>query len=74
VVVKTGQITSYAPGKKECEVSVHNAGTTFVHPEGPHDFVNTAAGETEFYIVYFVPAGGSPAPIDVTPAPAGCPA
>jgi quercetin dioxygenase-like cupin family protein len=74
VVVKTGQITMYAPGKKECETSVHNAGTTFVHPEGAHNFVNTAAGETEFYIVYFVPAGGSPAAIDVTPAPAGCPA
>jgi hypothetical protein len=43
-------------------------------PEGAHNFVNTAAGETEFYIVYFVPAGGSPAAIDVTPAPAGRPA
>jgi quercetin dioxygenase-like cupin family protein len=74
VVVKTGQITMYAPGKQECEASVHNAGTTFVHPEGAHNFVNTAAGETEFYIVYFVPAGASPAAIDVTPAPAGCPA
>jgi hypothetical protein len=58
----------------KCEASVHNAGTTFVHPEGAHNFVNTAAGKTEFYIVYFVPAGASPAAIDVTPAPAGCPA
>jgi hypothetical protein len=87
VVVKTGQITMYAPtsGRGDdddgdrrrgagCEVSVHSAGTTFVHPEGAHNFVNTAAGETEFYIVYFVPAGASPAAIDVTPAPAGCPA
>jgi hypothetical protein len=74
VVVKTGQLTMYVPGKRTCEVSVHNAGTTFVHPEGAHNFVNTAAGETEFYIVYFVPAGASPAAIDVTPAPAGCPA
>ena len=90
VVVKTGQITMYAPRSRRgddddddngdrrrgagCEVSVHNAGTTFVHPEGAHNFVNTAAGETEFYIVYFVPAGASPAAIDVTPAPAGCPA
>src|SRR5918994_856696 len=41
VVVKTGQITMYAPGKQECEASVHNAGTTFVHPEGAHNFVNT---------------------------------
>jgi hypothetical protein len=32
------------------------------------------SGDTEFYIVYFVPAGASPAAIDVTPAPAGCPA
>ena len=80
VVVKTGQITMYAPGKGVCEVSVHNAGTTFVHPEGAHNFVNTArdtsgtAIESEIYIVYFVPAGASPAAIDVTPAPAGCPA
>jgi quercetin dioxygenase-like cupin family protein len=74
VVVKTGQLTMYAPDRKGCEASVHNAGTTFVHPEGAHNFVNTAAGETEFYIVYFVPAGASPAAIDVTPAPAGCPA
>ena len=87
VVVKTGQITMYAPsrwswkhGGPQCEVSVHNAGTTFVHPDGAHNFVNTyvppagQSGDTEFYIVYFVPAGASPAAIDVTPAPAGCPA
>jgi hypothetical protein len=80
VVVKTGQISMYKPGKRACEVSVHNAGTTFVHPEGAHNFVNTYVppagqpGDTEFYIVYFVPAGASPAAIDVTPAPAGCPA
>jgi hypothetical protein len=37
-----------------------------VHPEGAHNFVNTGAGETEFYIVYFMPAGASPAAIDVT--------
>jgi hypothetical protein len=55
VVVKTGQITMYAPASGRgddddddgdrrrgagCEVSVHNAGTTFVHPEGAHNFVN----------------------------------
>jgi hypothetical protein len=95
VVVKTGQITRYAPRSRGgddddddgdrrrgagCEVSVHGAGTTFVHPEGAHNFVNTGrdangvAVETEFYIVYFVPAGASPAAIDVTPAPADCPA
>lgn len=73
VVVKSGQLTMYAPGEGACEVSVHNAGTTFVHPEGAHNFRNTAAGETEFYIVYFVPAGASPAAIDVTPASEGCP-
>jgi hypothetical protein len=80
VVVKTGQLTMYAPDKKGCEASVHNAGTTFVHLEGAHNFVNTyvppagQSGDTEFYIVYFVPAGASPAAIDVTPPPAGCPA
>jgi hypothetical protein len=46
VVVKTGQLTMYEPGKGACEVSVHGAGTTFVDPEGAHNF--TAAGETEF--------------------------
>jgi quercetin dioxygenase-like cupin family protein len=79
VVVKTGQITMYAPGKRGCEATVHNAGTTFVHPGSAHNFVNTARAadgtpiETEIYIVYFVPEGASPAAIDVTPAPAGCP-
>jgi quercetin dioxygenase-like cupin family protein len=79
VVVSSGQLTMYAPGKKGCEASVHNAGTTFVHPERAHNFVNTYVppagqpGDTVFYIVYFVPQGASPAAIDVTPAPAGCP-
>jgi hypothetical protein len=87
VVVKTGQITMYQPARwgwshrgPKCEVSVHNAGTTFVHPGSAHNFVNTARAadgltpvETEIYIVYFVPEGASPAAIDVTPAPAGCP-
>jgi hypothetical protein len=88
VVVKTGQITMYQPARwswshkgPRCEVSVHNAGTTFVHPGSAHNFVNTARAadgvtpvESEIYIVYFVPEGASPAAIDVTPAPAGCPA
>jgi hypothetical protein len=88
VVVKTGQITMYQPARwgwshrgPKCEVSVHNAGTTFVHPGSAHNFVNTARAvdgvtpvESEIYIVYFVPEGASPAAIDVTPAPTGCPA
>jgi hypothetical protein len=95
VVVKAGQIAMYAPASRRgddddddgdrprgasCEVSVHNAGTTFVHPESAHNFVNTGKAadgvtpvETEFYIVYFVPADASPAAIDITPAPVGCP-
>lgn len=81
VVVKAGQIAMYAPASRRgddddddgdrprgasCEVSVHNAGTTFVHPESAHNFVNTGKAadgvtpvETEFYIVYFVPAHAS---------------
>jgi hypothetical protein len=88
VVVKTGQITMYQPARwswshkaPRCEVSVHNAGTTFVHPGSAHNFVNTARAadgvtpvESEIYVVYFVPEGASPAAIDVTPAPSGCPA
>jgi hypothetical protein len=88
-IVKTGQITMYAPSRRGdddddddedrpsgagCEVSVLNAGTAFVHPKGLHNFVNTAAGPTEFYIVYFLPPGRSPAPDNTPPAPAGCPA
>jgi hypothetical protein len=87
VVVKTGQITMYQPSRwswshrgPKCEVSVHNAGTMLVHPGSAHNFVNTARAadgvtpvESEIYIVYFVPEGASPAAIDVTPAPAGCP-
>jgi hypothetical protein len=95
VVVKTGQITMYAPtsgrhgdddddddgeseGAAGCAVSIINAGQAFHHAEGAHNFDNTARDaqgtplETEFYIVYFIPAGASPAPIDVTPAPRDC--
>jgi hypothetical protein len=60
-------------GAAGCEVSVQNAGTAFAHPKGLHNFRNTAAGPTEFYIVYFVPPGQSPAPDITPPAPAGCP-
>jgi quercetin dioxygenase-like cupin family protein len=71
VIVSRGQLTMYEPGKRTCEAQTFEAGTAFVHPESAHNFV--AGGEgAEFYIVYFMPEGASPAPIDVSPAPAPC--
>jgi quercetin dioxygenase-like cupin family protein len=72
VIVSSGELTMYEAGKRTCDAQTFGAGTAFVHPEGAHNFVAGAAG-AEFYIVYFVPAGASPAPIDVTPAPEPCP-
>jgi hypothetical protein len=87
VIVNTGEITMREPTSRRgddddgggggaaaagCASSTFRAGRTFVHPEGPHNFFNTSTVDTEFYVVYFVPTGASPAPIDVTPAPPGC--
>lgn len=68
VIVSSGEVTMYEPGKRSCDAQTFGAGKAFVHPEGAHNFV-AGAGGAELYIVYFVPAGASPAPIDVTPAP-----
>lgn len=68
VIVSSGELTMLEPGKRSCNSQLFTAGKAFVHPEGPHNFVAGDAG-AEFYIVYFVPEGASPAPIDVTPAP-----
>ena len=78
VIVKTGELTMREPHhghhshRPRCDVTTFKAGSAFVHPEHEHEFVNDTAGVVEFHLVYFVPAGASPAPIDVTPAPKAC--
>lgn len=68
VIVSSGELTMLVPGKRGCVPETFGAGTAFVHPETAHNFVAGDSG-AEFYIVYFMPAGASPAPLDVTPAP-----
>lgn len=71
VVVKAGSVTVYELEGDRCVVSTQGAGTAFVHSEDAHNFVAGPDG-AEIYITYFLPAGASPAPIDVSPAPAAC--
>jgi quercetin dioxygenase-like cupin family protein len=71
VVLRSGALTVLEPTSDGCVSESYSAGATFVHSEDAHNFVAGPEG-AEFYIVYFLPQGGSPAPIDVTPAPAGC--
>lgn len=54
-----------------CAVTTFNAGEAFVHPAGPHNFVNTdSARPLNFGVAYFVPVG---APLlTPIPAPSGC--
>jgi quercetin dioxygenase-like cupin family protein len=72
VIVKTGTLAMYVPSRRGCTVQTFGPGSAFDHPSGPHNFVNAGPELLEFYIAYFLPKGGSPAPIDA-PAPAGCP-
>ncbi|HLG07139.1 MAG TPA: hypothetical protein VI409_00545 [Gaiellaceae bacterium] len=71
VVVKTGPLTAMEPSGDTCVTSVYQSGQSFVHSEDAHNFLAGSEG-AEFYIVYLLPEGASPAPIDVTPAPAAC--
>lgn len=70
-VVQAGSLTVYELQGDQCVAQTISAGTAFVHSEDAHNFVAGPAG-AEFYIVYLLPAGASPAPIDVSPAPAAC--
>ena len=74
VVVKTGTLTMYQPHSHWCSVETFGPGKAFTHPTDVHNFVNLGTEVVEFYIVYFLPAGASPAPIDEPVVPAGCPA
>ena len=71
VVVSAGSMTVYEVEGGECVVETYPAGSAFVHSEDAHNFV-AGAGGAEFYIAYLLPAGASPAPIDVPTAPAAC--
>jgi hypothetical protein len=69
VVVSAGSLTAYEVSGGECVTKTYAAGSAFVHPEHAHNYVAGPSG-AEFYIAYLLPAGASPAPIDVSPAPA----
>jgi hypothetical protein len=71
VVVSAGSLTLYEVSGGECVSETYPAGSAFVHSEDAHNFAAGPSG-AEFYIAYLLPTGASPAPIDVTPAPAAC--
>ncbi len=84
VIVKSGALTMEEPahghhghghhrgGRHGCRATTFEKGEAFVHPSHVHNFRNDSGEVADFDLVYFVPAGASPAPIDVTPAPKGC--
>lgn len=44
----------------ECVTAIFQAGKGFVHPAGPHNFVNTSAtAPLTFGVAYFVPVGAA---------------
>jgi hypothetical protein len=46
-----------------CTRRTYHAGDAFEHARTPHRFDAVGAQAVEFYVVYFVPEGGSPAPV-----------
>jgi hypothetical protein len=86
VVVKTGALTMREPryrehghhdgtdrgGWRRCSEQTFAAGTTFVHPEHEHEFVNETDVVAEFYVIYLVPAGAAPLLNDVPIPPRAC--
>ena len=71
VVVSAGSLTAYEPGESGCIVKTYAAGSGFVHSEDAHNFVAGPDG-AEFYIAYLLPAGASPASINVPQVPEAC--
>ena len=54
-----------------CVEQTFGPGRAFVHPAGPHNFVNTdTAKPLSFGVAYFVPVGATL--LTAVPAPAGC--
>jgi hypothetical protein len=86
VIVKTGALTMREPSRHEhgqhraigrgawrrCSEQTFPAGSSFVHPEHEHDFVNQTNVVAEFYVVYLVPAGAAPLLNDVPIPPREC--
>ena len=70
LIVKTGSLTVSEPAGKACSVTTYGPGEAFVHSEDVHSF-HAGADGAEFYIVYLLPDGASPAPIGM-PAPEAC--
>ena len=71
VVVSAGSLTVYEVADGGCAATTYAAGSAFVHAEDANNLVAGPNG-AEFYIAYLLPAGASPAPVDVTPAPEVC--
>ena len=83
VIVKTGTLTMREGGHghhhghshsgwRRCSEQTFAAGTSFVHPEHEHEFVNDSDVAAEFYVVYLVPAGATPLLNDVATPPREC--
>ena len=70
-IVQSGSMKVYMPQHRRCHVQEIGPGQAFVHSEEPHNFVNSGTTPVEFWIVYFLPQGASPAAIDM-PAPRAC--
>jgi quercetin dioxygenase-like cupin family protein len=71
VIVEKGVMTVQEARHNKCLTKTVSAGKSFEHPDGPHNFINNGTEQIVFYVVYFVPAGAAPSPID-SPAPGAC--
>jgi hypothetical protein len=71
VVVSAGSMTVSEVEGGQCVERTYGAGSGFVHSEDAHNFVAGPNG-VEFYIAYLLPAGASPAPVDVATTPEPC--
>jgi quercetin dioxygenase-like cupin family protein len=72
VVVKAGELIMRAPDANgRCMEHRYGPGQTFIHPAGPHTFVNNGSAQLEFFVTYFAPP--SAALLIDAPQPAECP-
>jgi quercetin dioxygenase-like cupin family protein len=67
VLVTQGTMTVQVARHGRCVTETVPAGRAIEHPDGPHNFLNNGTEPAVFHITYFVPAGGSPAPIPSAP-------
>ena len=71
VVVKSGSLTMREAKGGQCTTRTFSAGQAFIHPAGPHNFVNAGSDQLEFLVTYFAPPS-APLLIDAS-APTECP-